>query len=253
MNNIINFPASVSPSDFQEFTDLLNTPDSIFDVIYPQIKNELAKLLISKEYLEAINEFKQASNYEETCQEILKLIETIKADTFLSNNKREFVSTLFGSFIENDVINLNKASKVSVQLLCENARIPKYSHPTDAGADIYAISDMTIAAHTYGVQVQTGLKVAIEPGWQLSIRPRSGMSAKTTLRISNAPGTIDSGYRGEVLIIFDNTGDKDIQFKTGDRIAQFILEKVYIADYTQVENVDDIGEDRGGGIGHTGK
>jgi dUTP pyrophosphatase len=85
----------------------------------------------------------------------------------------------------------------------ENVNEPYYAHPTDAGVDVCAAEDVIIAPGETKI-VRTGIKVAIPEGYELQVRPRSGMSAKTKLRVANTPGTIDSGYRGEIGVIIDN-------------------------------------------------
>ena len=90
---------------------------------------------------------------------------------------------------------------------------------------MYAKQEITIEHNSFGTVVPTGLKVAIPSGWMLSVRPRSGLSKQTGLRISNSPGTIDTGYRNEIGIIVDNIDDVNYSIKKGDRIAQLVLEK----------------------------
>ena len=92
----------------------------------------------------------------------------------------------------------------------------------------------------------------IPHGYAVSIRPRSGMSRNTPLRISNSPATIDQQYRGEIKILFDNFSNEPVTIKAGERIAQFILEKNYRADYSRVNAVEP-NTDRGeGGFGSSG-
>ena len=112
--------------------------------------------------------------------------------------------------------------------------------------------DITIEPNARGVIIPLGIAVAIPTGWALAIRPRSGLSHKSTLRISNTPGTIDTSFKDEVGVIVDNLSNSSLNFKAGDRIAQFILEKNYQADFEIVKDVKSIGEDRGGGYGSTG-
>lgn len=144
-------------------------------------------------------------------------------------------------------------SVVGVELVHLNAKLPTYAHVGDQGADIYAPEDIVIEPHTYGNLVSTGIKLQIPDGWAVAIRPRSGMSKNTTLRISNAPATIDSKYTGMVQILFDNIGDEPVKISAGDRIAQFILEKNYQANFTQVEKVADNKERGEQGFGSSGK
>jgi dUTP pyrophosphatase len=143
-------------------------------------------------------------------------------------------------------------AEIFTETVHDNAKVPVYVHETDAGADIYAVESIELAPQARGVILKTGLKVAIPYGWQLAVRPRSGNSVKTTKRIANSPGTIDSGYRDEVGIIVDNISDDPLFFETGSRIAQFVLERVYKAKFTKIDSVKNIGENRGGGFGSTG-
>ena len=95
--------------------------------------------------------------------------------------------------------------------------------------------------------------MAIPYGYELQIRPRSGNSVKTTLRIANTPGTIDSGYRDEIGIICDNIGTTDLEFKAGDRIAQGVLSQVPQACFQLIEDITTVAGNRNGGFGSTGK
>lgn len=143
--------------------------------------------------------------------------------------------------------------QVAIELCRPEARLPQYAHADDAGTDIYAAETVTIAPGQT-VLVATGLKVAIPDGFELQIRPRSGLSFKTPLRVPNTPGTIDAGYRDEVRVIMQNTSfDTPYTVEVGDRIAQFVLQRVPMAMFQVVESVAASGEDRGGGFGSSGK
>jgi dUTP pyrophosphatase len=152
----------------------------------------------------------------------------------------------------------------------EDAVIPKYAHDGDAGMDIYAAEDVIVKPGC-SVLVPTGIKMAIPYGYEVQIRPRSGVSLKTPLRIPNAPGTIDCGYRDEVNVIIYNDSffqDEGInepltidmkgcihgtyKIRKGDRIAQMVVAKVEYASFKETDNVKAIGEDRGGGFGSSG-
>ena len=93
--------------------------------------------------------------------------------------------------------------KVKVQKIHPDAVVPKYAHEFDSGFDLVAIDDVVIQPGE-SAKVQTGLAVAVPVGYELQVRPRSGISTKTRLRISNSPGTVDAGYRGEICILIDN-------------------------------------------------
>ena len=142
--------------------------------------------------------------------------------------------------------------EVFVELCREDVQIPQYAREGDAGMDIRAAETVVIAPKKT-VLIPTGLKVAIPDGYEIQVRPRSGLSLKTPLRVAKSPGTIDAGYRDEVCIIMQNTSDdSEFTIEKGDRVAQFVLQRVPRICFTPVESVKDIGENRGGGFGSTG-
>jgi dUTP pyrophosphatase len=140
---------------------------------------------------------------------------------------------------------------VYIEKCRENAVLPKYATNNDAGADIYAAENVRIEAGETKI-VPTGLKVAIPEGFEIQIRPRSGMSLNTGVRVANAPGTVDAGYRNEVGVILHNTSDFYFDVKVGARIAQMVLGRVPQIEWQVVDSVEGIGQDRGGGFGHSG-
>ena len=99
--------------------------------------------------------------------------------------------------------------------------------------------------------IPCGFKVAIPDGFQLEIRPRSGLAAKNGIIVVNSPGTIDQGYRGEICVILMNLGTFDFRIEPGDRIAQGVLMPVYTPNFNIVDTLDDT-ERGAGGFGHTG-
>ncbi len=142
--------------------------------------------------------------------------------------------------------------EVCIELCHRDARLPEYARAGDAGMDIYAVEDCLIEAGVTKI-VKTGLKVAVPTGFEIQIRPRSGVSLKTPLRLANSPGTIDVGYRDEIGIIVHNTSQtEDFQVNRGDRIAQMVLQRVPVIAWNVVGSVADIGWDRGGGFGSSG-
>ena len=115
-----------------------------------------------------------------------------------------------------------------------------------------AIDDEVILESGKIDMIPTNLIVEIPAGFEIQVRPRSGLAAKHGIGLLNSPGTIDSDYRGEVKIIVFNFSKEDFVIKRGDRIAQLILSKFYRADLNQTENLSS--SPRGdGGFGHTGK
>lgn len=131
--------------------------------------------------------------------------------------------------------------------------LPQYAKPGDSGVDVRSTKNMTISPNTTAI-IPTGLYVNIPDGFEIQVRPRSGTSYKTKLRVSNAPGTIDSGYRGEIGVIVDNIGDNPIEISVGERVAQLVLVPVYKIVWNQVNTEADLGtSERGsGGYGHSG-
>ena len=159
------------------------------------------------------------------------------------------------TIIYNNVIaNYNfKVINIPVELCHENAKLPTYAHDDDAGFDFYLPESVSIEPHQT-IIAKTGLKMAIPVGYELQIRPRSGTSFKTALRIANTPGTIDSGYRDEIGIICWNTSDEILTFKAGERIAQGILNEIPRGKFNIVEDITKVvGSNRNGGFGSSGK
>lgn len=185
-----------------------------------------------------------------------ELIEGFKQGYSSSKEKIEFLDQLYESFAEymNMAVNMyiSDFAEIGVQKLHPNAQIPTYANAGDQGADLYAPEDVTIEPHTYGNLIKIGIALNIPEGWAVGIRPRSGMSKKTTLRLSNCYGTIDTNYKDEIGVLFDNIGDEPYTIHAGDRIAQMVLEKNYPAQFAEVADVKALGDDRGGGFGHSG-
>lgn len=137
----------------------------------------------------------------------------------------------------------NRIIRIPIELCKEGAKVPTYAHDGDAGCDVYALDDYTVEPNQTMV-IPLGFKVAVPFGYELQIRPRSGMSAKTKIRIANTPGTIDSGFRGEVGAIIDNIADRPFYIVKGQRIAQMVLSEVPVASFYTVDSVEKFTTDR---------
>ena len=141
--------------------------------------------------------------------------------------------------------------------MTEEAVIPKYAKPGDAGMDLYALTGQVIPGNARGVLIKTGLKVWLPEGYELQVRPRSGMSAKTSIRVANAPGTVDEGYTGEICVICDNLSNQDFIIDADNRrIAQAVIKFVPPVDVNEIslEEMEKRVTERGyGGFGHTGR
>jgi dUTP pyrophosphatase len=143
--------------------------------------------------------------------------------------------------------------KVSIKKLHPDAVIPKYATEGSAGFDLTALEDVTLSPGDTKL-IKTGLAVAVPVGYELQVRPRSGTSLKTPLRVANAPGTVDSDYRGEVCVIITHSGavSGEQVVKKGDRIAQGVVCPIIQVEF--VETTDLSATERGsGGFGSTGK
>jgi len=131
-----------------------------------------------------------------------------------------------------------------------DAVLPAYAHPSDAGMDVRSVADLTIPAHGRAL-VPTGLVMLLPPMYEAQVRPRSGLALKHGVTVLNTPGTIDSGYRGEVGVILFNSGDEDFPVRKGDKVAQIVIAPVTQPEIVETDVVDVT--DRGaGGFGSTG-
>lgn len=132
----------------------------------------------------------------------------------------------------------------------ELAQLPAYETPEAAGADVRAVERVTVMNGERAL-IRTGLKCVIEPGWEIQVRPRSGLAFKQGVTVLNAPGTIDSDYAGELGILLVNHGDHALEIMPGDRIAQIVVAPVTQGAFGWAEEarVTARGE---GGFGSTG-
>ena len=130
--------------------------------------------------------------------------------------------------------------------------LPKYMTCHASGADIFAaIKDEIVLKSGEIKLIPTGICVAIPQGYEIQIRPRSGLAIKHGVTVINAPGTIDADYRGEIKVGLINLSSKDFKIRRGDRIAQMVLAPCYQIDWDEVNELPDT--ERGeGGFGHTG-
>jgi dUTP pyrophosphatase len=130
--------------------------------------------------------------------------------------------------------------------------LPEYATEGSSGLDLRAAVETNIVIPKGKVaMVATNLRVEIPLGYEIQVRPRSGLAVKNGVGILNSPGTIDADYRGEVKIILFNFGEEDFVIKRGDRIAQMVLSKVYHMQLTETYELNE--SSRGaGGFGHTG-
>ena len=131
---------------------------------------------------------------------------------------------------------INEAMKIKIKKLNQQAIIPSYQTPQAAGFDLHTLYGGIIKAGERAV-VETGLAFEIESGYEVQVRPRSGLALKNGISVLNTPGTIDSDYRGEIKVILINHSNEDFVFQSGDRIAQAVVCLVHQAELEEVETL----------------
>jgi len=143
-------------------------------------------------------------------------------------------------------------TKILIKKLSKTAIIPKYETQGASGVDISANinEDLTLATNE-STLVPTGIAVSIPQGFEIQIRPRSGLAAKKGISVLNTPGTIDADYRGEIKVILINHGNEPFIIRNGDRIAQMVVCPIVQAKFEQVDELSDT-ERGSGGFGSTG-
>ena len=143
-------------------------------------------------------------------------------------------------------------TKIQIKKLSNSVSIPKYETQGSSGMDIAAYIENNIIINPgEKALVSTGFSIAIPRGYEVQIRPRSGLAAKKNITVLNTPGTIDADYRGEIRVILINLGKEKFIIQNGDRIAQMVVCPVIQADFEEVKELSNT--HRGsGGFGSTG-
>ena len=263
-----------------QIASLFSLPDEYFTPLADEFIETIEKTYNDPAQRIALNASLQNSSLE--LMDLVKVQEVWnqqidnQLDTGFSKVKKDFLKRIF-SVVVNAMMDIQGESKRVIQIpitLKENATMPQYANVSDAGADVYATEDITINPGETKI-IKTGIKVEIPKGYEIQVRPRSGLSAKSKLRISNAPGTIDSGYRDEIGIICENTDSKirdieshydldgklvidsivygsPITIEKGQRIAQLVLSEVPTMNFTEVSEISNK-DNRNGGFGSTGE
>jgi len=141
--------------------------------------------------------------------------------------------------------------EIRIKKLYPDVEIPKYQTSGAVGFDLRAVESISIPSGEARL-IGTGLAVELPSGYELQIRPRSGLALKHSITVLNSPGTVDSDYRGEIKVILINHGKSDFQISKGDRIAQAVVNRVEIVDIVEVEKLSET--QRGDkGFGSTGR
>ena len=266
---------------FIQLVALLNLPDQQFETIAPAMLSGVEQSMNSPQMRIAMSDVFQNTGIKIENLEgfLLELVEqiTLSDKLNITEIKKSFlinlVAIVCNAFESNENI-VKRVVKIPIEKCHEEAKAPTYAHITDSGMDVYALEDITINPGETKL-VPIGIKVAIPNGYELQVRPKSGRSLKTKLRIANTPGTIDAGYRDEIGIIVENIEPKiaDISYGfnakgetviksiehgksytigKGEKFAQLVLTEIPKVSWYKVDSVLELGEDRGGGFGSTG-
>lgn len=266
---------------FDELAAILTLPDEQFLIISPFFLEELEKSFnnIDDKLLLAQAMNASGTKLEDLQEAYAKLMVAVDTEfqEVLSTPKRDFLKRLLSSTY-NSIADVQGVTKrivqIPIELTSENAKIPQYAHLGDGAVDLYSPADYTINPGET-VIIPCDIKVALPYGYAFLIHPRSGTSAKTKLRVANSIGLIDSQYKGVIGVIIENIDPpiKDITYEfddngrpiltsvlhgksytisKGERFAQMRLVEVPTANFFQVESVEGIGDDRGGGFGSSG-
>jgi dUTP pyrophosphatase len=139
---------------------------------------------------------------------------------------------------------------VKIKRLIPDATLPRYEHPGDSGADLVSVIDHTLQPMQW-FAVPTGLAAEVPIGFELQVRPRSGLALRYGLTVLNTPGTVDAGYRGEIKVLLLNLGSEPFSICKGQKIAQLVVAPVVIGRFQEVDDLAP--SQRGsGGFGSTG-
>jgi dUTP pyrophosphatase len=146
-----------------------------------------------------------------------------------------------------------KSKTVKVELLNNDAKFPEYAYPSDSGFDLYSTEELEIGPFGRAL-VSTGIKLSIPDEFEIQVRPKSGLAINQGLTVLNTPGTVDSGYNGEIKVIIFNTNNHIVTIPKGMKIAQAVLCPVVNGKYVNLIEVDKVtgGDRENNGFGSTG-
>lgn len=272
----------MAADDGESLTAVMSTlflPDEDFAIVSEIMLNEMEKAINNIDDKLVLVQSMNASGMkvEEFNQAFAKIIESIEKEMSpnFSAQKVDFLKRYIGIYAKavNDTVGIAKRIvPVAMELCHPDAKQPSYAKAGDGGMDVYAIEDVEIKPGETKI-IPIGVKVALPLGYALLVHPRSGLSAKTKMRVANGIGLIDSGYRGEIGVIIENIEPKYKDFEIdedgkidkrsilygssmhiakGERFAQLRLVEVPTCSFYPVDSVAEIGFDRASGFGGTG-
>ena len=198
---------------------------------------------------------------EEILKQIQEQINKIKKETGVEPDEKyqEELDDFFGlnyeqfDDLDKEIVDLMRRQTVEVELVSEDAVFPSYAYPTDSGFDLHSTNDLEIGPFGRAL-VPTGIKLSFVEGYEIQVRPKSGLAIKQGLTVLNTPGTVDQGYTGEIQVIVFNTNNHTVTIPKGMKIAQAVLCPVMNGKFVLLKEVDNVKDkDRGdNGFGSTG-
>ena len=240
----------------QVFKTIQNLPDESVELILPQIEEEFKKLVDEQDLVNKTKtEFLQEGYTLADIKQLKESYDSIANDYFKlvspTSPKGRYIGALVGVY--KDILDkiakegFSRTVNIKVEKLNEQAIMPEYAHFSDAGADLFANAKIEIAPNETKI-IPTGLKFEIPNGYEVQVRPRSGMSVKTNTKV--VFGTVDSDYRGEIGIMLTNYGQEPYVVHQGDKIAQAVVMPTYHGNFLIVDKLTET--ERGeGGFGST--
>ncbi len=236
--------------------------DDVLKAILDKFEQQFTPQLIQQSINQIIDNFEAQgltkSEAETSTQVVIDTIkEMIYGEKIYTGNKKILVDSITNYMFDIFEDAASKYHSYAIELpmtvdTAGGAKVPTYAHESDAAADLYAMEDVILEPESKGNKIRTGVKIQLPEGWLAMILPRSSTGAKTPLRLSNSVGLIDSGYRGELGILYDNTGHDPYTINAGDRIAQLLIMPSYRFQAKVVDILAD--SDRGEtGFGDSGK
>lgn len=187
-------------------------------------------------------------------EELKKLLEMLLSE--ISEEEGDEFENLMGiSFdeLQNDFIKEQQTKVIKIKKLSPDVKTPTYAFEFDSGFDLYSTEKIIIPPFGRTL-VPTGLSVEIPEGYEIQVRPKSGLAINMGITVLNTPGTVDKGYSGEIKAIVFNTNNNSVIIEKGMKVAQAVLCPVVHGKYVRFEDVDELGDtERGeGGFGSTG-
>lgn len=191
-------------------------------------------------------------------KQIEETFNQIKKETGVEpeENYMKELESLLGMSIDEmneDHIKMMKTKSLGVELIHEDAKVPTYAYPSDSGFDLRSTIEINIPPFGRAL-IPTGIKLSIPEEYEIQIRPKSGLALNQGLTVLNTPGTVDSGYVGEIKVIVFNTNNETVTVSKGMKIAQAVLCPVVCGKYVSIELMDKVDDkDRmDNGFGSTG-